>query len=210
MSFVGSGFVDDGHRSAHSESESESELSSSRTQTSLAQQCEGKRDGDGDGDGDALQLRRHRRHSRARHHGRGGSKQKQKPEAEDGAKAAQRLDWTKFTWWDLKASLAEHVNAQEMLLLQRHEPGLPNGVNERDLGTTSFWNGEHDEVYPACSLLLLGFFCFVPWAGGALFMRARSPTARIAGILSAVLALMFFAVLAIAFFSSASTPFAED
>lgn len=100
-----------------------------------------------------------------------------------------RPDYRQFTFWQLRASLAE--------VLAEH----PMVVNERDLGFTEYWNNEADEMLPACAYLALGFFCFVPWLVGCFYIRSRSPTARIAGILSAVLAFMLFAVLCVVLFN---------
>jgi hypothetical protein len=100
-----------------------------------------------------------------------------------------RPDYRQFTFWQLRASLAE--------VLAEH----PMMVSERELGFTEYWNNEADEMLPACAYLALGFFCFVPWLVGCFFIRSRSPTARIAGILSAVLAFMLFAVLCVVLFN---------
>lgn len=121
-----------------------------------------------------------------------------------------RPDWRLFGWWHVDASVADVLNVEELLA---REPGhQPHSrFDPRDLGTTDEWSGgEHDETYPACAFLVLGFFCFLPWCVGACYVRAQSPTARIAGILSGVLSIMFFSVIAIAFLSSSSLPFADE
>lgn len=122
----------------------------------------------------------------------------------------RKPDWRLFDWWHVDASVADVFNVDELLA---REPGhQPNArFDPRDLGFTDEWSGgEHDETYPACAFLVLGFFCFLPWCVGACYVRAASPTARIAGILSGVLSVMFVSVLAIAFLSSSSLPFSMD
>jgi hypothetical protein len=140
----------------------------------------------------------HRHHHRHRHRHQQQQKTIVNPAAEESPNTNTstttipprgRPDYRQFTFWQLRASLAE--------VLAEH----PQVVNERDLGYTDYWNNEADEMLPACVYLALGFFCFVPWLVGCFFIRSRSPTARIAGILSAVLAFMLFAVLCVVLFN---------
>jgi len=56
---------------------------------------------------------------------------------------------------------------------------------------------DEDEVYPSCSLLLLGFFFIFPWMMGALFLGSPNPTARTAGMLSTVLAVVTVTIYAL-------------
>ncbi len=46
------------------------------------------------------------------------------------------------------------------------------------LGTVSVPSGYADQVYPACGLFLLGFFCLIPWVFGAFYLKSRNTTAR--------------------------------
>ncbi|PRP79147.1 hypothetical protein PROFUN_13097 [Planoprotostelium fungivorum] len=60
-------------------------------------------------------------------------------------------------------------------------------------------DGIEEEVFSACSLFLLGFFCVVPWFFGALYIKSQNAAARIAGIVSLLLGFLVGIVMVIVF-----------
>ena len=72
------------------------------------------------------------------------------------------------------------------LRMLNHSPSSPPPT----LGYLQPMSLDEDDVYPSCTLLILGFFFIFPWMLGAFFLGSPNPTARTAGMLSTVLAVV--------------------
>jgi len=101
---------------------------------------------------------------------------------------------------DFEDNFIVHVKLKQPVLTPEHERLLLN-LPDSGFGTIPDPDPYVDHIYPACSLLLLGFFFLVPWVFGTLYLRSRNTTARTAGILSLILTLASTVVILVVIFT---------